>query len=318
VLPDDADEWVSAHVSPVGPIEVTHQRPWATVARVPTAASDVWFKACAPVQAFEPRLSAVLSRRWPDRMPGVIAVDERRAWLLLEDAGSRLGELGNSPEVWLEALPLYAELQRGECHAIDDHLAHGVPDLRTHTLPARFCELLQGDLPLDPDAAGRLRRFEPTFSDWCDDLASRGVPDSIQHDDLHHHNVFLHDGRVRFLDWGDSSMSHPFASLVVTFRFLEEINGLHPTDPWFRRLRDAYLEPWGGDQRDTLELALRVGAFAHAIAWIRQREPLDASDRAAFDVDYRVVLRRAVSVIPPNDWSGRSRSRKGSRKGRAS
>jgi hypothetical protein len=300
VLPDDVDEWVSVHVSPVGPIEVTHDRPWATVARVPTATGDIWFKACAPVQAFEPRLTAALSRRWPDRMPGVVAADERRGWLLLEDAGSNLGDLGNDPEFWLEALPVYAELQRGECHDVDDHLAHGVPDLRTDTLRARFCGLLQGDLPLDADAASKLRHFEPTFGDWCDDLASRGVPDSIQHDDLHHHNVYRREGRVRFLDWGDSSVSHPFASLVVTFRFLEQINGLHSTDPWFRRLRDAYLEPWGGDHLDTLEVALRVGRFAHAIGWIRQREPLNASDRAAFDVDYRVVLRRAVSVIPPN------------------
>jgi hypothetical protein len=298
VLPDAVAEWVSAHVCPVGPIDVTHDRPWATVARVPTATGDVWFKACAPVQGFEPRLTAVLSQRWPDRMPGVIAADEDHAWLLLEDAGSSLGDLGNSPEVWLEALPRYAELQREESHHIDDHLAHGVPDLRTDTLPARFCDLLRGDLPLDPDAAGRLRDFEPTFGDWCNDLADSGIPDSIQHDDLHHHNVYLRKGSVRFLDWGDSSMSHPFASLVVTFRFLEQINGLPPSDPWFRRLRDAYLEPWGSDHRDTFERALRVGRFAHAIAWIRHRDPQSAADRAAFDVDYRVVLRRAVSLIP--------------------
>ena len=37
--------------------------------------------------------------------------------------------------------------------------------------------------------------------------------------------------RPRVLDWGDASISHPFASLVVTFRFLEEVTGLPPGDP---------------------------------------------------------------------------------------
>ena len=38
---------------------------------------------------------------------------------------------------------------------------------------------------------------------------------------------------MRILDWGDSSISHPFASLFVTFRFLEEITHLSPDDAWF-------------------------------------------------------------------------------------
>jgi hypothetical protein len=33
-----AEGWLSAHVEPIGKIELTHERPWATVLRVPTAA----------------------------------------------------------------------------------------------------------------------------------------------------------------------------------------------------------------------------------------------------------------------------------------
>jgi hypothetical protein len=68
------------------------------------------------------------------------------------------------------------------------------------------------------------------------------------------------------LDWGDASISHPFASLVVTFEFLETSNGLPPDDPWFARLAAAYLEPWGGGHAETLELALQVGVLAHCCA----------------------------------------------------
>ena len=106
----------------------------------------------------------------------------------------------------------------------------------------------------------------------------------------------LHDGdQLRVLDWGDASISHPFASLVVTFRFLDEINHLPPGDPWFARLRDAYLEPWGSGLVETFALAQRTGIFAHAIASLRQRAHFSAAARTTFDEDFRVILRRALS-----------------------
>jgi hypothetical protein len=258
----------------------------------------VWFKACAPVQAFEPRLTAALATRWPDQLPRLLGWDEPRAWLLLDDAGVIARDLGNPPELWLHALPSYAELQRGESRRAADHLAHGVPDLRTATLPSRYPELLSRDLPVDQEGRDQLRRFEATFDRWCAELADAGIPDSIQHDDLHHGNLYLDHGKPLILDWGDSSISHPFASLVVTFRFLERFNGLDPADPWFARLRDAYLEPWGGAcHRDVFGLAMRVGRFAHAIAWIRQRDAMDAAARVSFDEEYALVLGRALAVI---------------------
>ena len=84
------------------------------------------------------------------------------------------------------------------------------------------------------------------------------MPASVQHDDLHHANVYVRGAEVRFLDWGDASVSHPFMSLVVTFRFLDELNKLPPADPWFRRLRDAYLEPSGAGLATAIELAIRT------------------------------------------------------------
>jgi hypothetical protein len=86
-----------------------------------------------------------------------------------------------------------------------------------------------------------------------------------------------------------------FASLFETFRFLEGVNGLAPDDPWFPRLRDAYLEPWGRGLVDTFALALRVGAFAHAIAWARQRVNLPHEARPDFDRGYSDMLRRALA-----------------------
>ena len=291
--------WIRSYVAPVDEIEVAHQRPWAKVLRVPIVAGVAWFKACAPVQAFEPRLTAELFARWPDRVPEVIAHDEEGAWLLLADAGTPVGAFGNPPEAWLEALPSYAELQRGEAARASDHLAHGVPDLRVASLPARFDDLLQRDLPLHRAEIGELGRFAPRFETLCEELGSRGVPNTIQHDDLHHTNLYAQNGRLRVLDWGDSSISHPFASLVVTFRFLEEVTKLRPSDRWFGRLRDAYLEPWGQGLAGAFALAIRVGAFSHAIAWARQRDHLPMDARPEFDNHFAVVLRQALGETSP-------------------
>ncbi len=291
-----AGDWIRAHVDAVGPIETAHERPWATVLRVPLADGAAWFKACAPLQAFEPRLTAELFARWPDRVPEVLGFDEERAWLLLADAGTRIDVWGNPPKAWLDALPLYAELQRGEAAHAEDHLAHGVPDFRVATLSARYEDLLQQDLPLEQDEIGRLREFAPLFAELCGELVEHGVTETVQHDDLHMTNLYVQGERFRVLDWGDASISHPFASLVVTFRFLEERNKLPPADPWFARLRDAYLEPWGNGLAGTFALAIRVGAFAHTLAWARQRDHLPEAARARFDRGFSIVLRRAIAL----------------------
>ena len=281
-------------MTPVAPIEVAHERPWSTVLRVPLRQGSAWFKACSRVQAFEPTLTARLCARWPDRVPDVIGYDADRAWLLLADAGAPLRETGNPPEAWLAALPGYAELQRGEAVHAEEHLAAGVPDMRLALLPARYQDLVDHDLPLDGREIQTLRDFAHRFADLCAELDARGLPASVQHDDLHSANLYVEGDRLRVLDWGDASISHPFMSLVVTFRFLEETNGLAPTDPWVSRLRDAYLEPWGSGLTETFGQAIRVGMVAHAIAWQRQRAFLPAESLMDFDRWFANILRRAL------------------------
>ncbi|HEY3522698.1 MAG TPA: phosphotransferase [Candidatus Limnocylindrales bacterium] len=300
-----ARAWIRGHVASAGPIEVAHDRSWATVWRVPIAGGTAWFKACATIVAFEPALTVALSARWPDRTAEVVAADLQRGWLLLADAGTRVDRLGNPPELWLRALPRYAELQRGESRHASEHLAAGVPDLRLATLPERYEDLIRADLPIGADETASVRAFASRFVALCEELAAVGIPDSLQHDDLHLTNLYLRGDETRVLDWGDASIGHPFASLVETFRFLEEFNGLRPDDPWFGRLRDAYLEPWGSGLRDAFELGLVVGGFAHAIPWLRQRAALPRADRPEFDSVFAVLLRRALRASDTIDRSAR-------------
>jgi hypothetical protein len=292
-----AEEWIREHVEPTGEIEVEKERPWATTLRVPTSDGPVWFKAAGGVQLFEPRLTAELSARWPDRVAQVLAHDEERAWLLLADAGTAIGVYGNPPEAWHAVLPRYAELQRGETAYADDHLAHGVPDRRLERLPELYADLVARDLPLDEDEQERYRAAAPRFAELVEELAAYGIGPTVQHDDLHMANVFSNDDELRVLDWGDACIAHPFFSLVVTFQFLVEVSNLPADDPWFPRLRAAYLEPWGRGLDDVLELALRVGAVAYTIAWARQYDHLPADEHEEFTGYWGYNLRLALAAI---------------------
>ena len=98
----------------------------------------------------------------------------------------------------------------------------------------------------------------------CEELASFGIPESIQHDDLHGANVFARDGVARVVDWGDACVSHPFGTLTITLSLFRE-----DTDWDVDRLRDAYLEPFGPPATlpRAADLGELVGAVTRALKW---------------------------------------------------
>jgi hypothetical protein len=294
---DEAEAWIRAHVEPLGGMELVHERPWGTVRRVSVAGGVAWFKVCPPGQAFEPRLTAALARRWSDRLPEVLGHDDERAWLLLGDAGEPLG-IDSGPEAWLPVLPRYAELQRGEAAHAAEHLDSRVPDRRIVTFPALYEAMLARELPLSSGDLTRLHAFAPRFAALCDELASGSVAETIQHDDLHGANVYPHGPMPRILDWGDSCVSHPFVTLFVTFMHLEEMAGEMRDGAWSARLRDAYLEPWGrpSELRSMFELAQRLGAFAHVFKELRVLDAITEEERPRFAPDIPGLLARCVAV----------------------
>jgi hypothetical protein len=190
----------------------------------------------------------------------VVAHDEARAWLLMRDAGSE-------PPAFADALPLYAQLQQGESPYAEEHLAHGVPDLRVEALPALYDDArTRFELPLP---AGEFERL-------CGELPP--LPPTVQHDDLHEGNVT----GVRVLDWGDTSISHPFFSLVIAH--------------WGGDPLDAYLEPWG-EAAKGIDVALRVGAVAHFLKWVRIRDALTPDERVELDRWFPLTLQKTLEYL---------------------
>lgn len=288
---ESAGDWISAHCTPTGPADSVRERAWATTTRIPTTDGSVWFKACAASHHFEPELVAALARVRPDLLPRVLAHDAARGWLLTADAGTPFKELGNPPELWHRVLPEYAELQR------EAVVPAATPDRSVPRWPELYEDMVASELPLGAEEVERLRRFAPRFGELSKELAAHGLPAAVQHDDLHQNNVFLDADGPRVVDWGDASLSHPFVSIVAPFRFLEEGNGLSPADPWFARLREAYLEPWGTGLGDALELAERLGRFVYAFGWVAVRRLLAPEALAPYDEGFRATLLRAIAVI---------------------
>ena len=85
--------------------------------------------------------------------------------------------------------------------------------------------------------------------------------------------------------WGDSCVSHPFHTLVVTLRVTAWKQGLEPGGRELLGLRDAYLTAFAGfgsraDLERAADLAHRTGTIARALAWARYVATMDEPFRS--------------------------------------
>ena len=96
------------------------------------------------------------------------------------------------------------------------------------------------------------------------ELASYGIAETLQHDDLHDGQVFVHGGRHLVMDWGDACVSHPFFTLSVTLDGMLAW-GLDDEERSVdvRPFQDAYLAPfrsvYDGDLDAEAVVARRLG-----------------------------------------------------------
>ncbi|MFJ5519358.1 aminoglycoside phosphotransferase family protein [Streptomyces griseoluteus] len=257
-------------VTGVGRVRV---RPWSVLMRVPVGRRDpVWFKANPPGSVFEGPLTAALARWVPESVLRPLAVEGERGWSLLPDGGRLFREAEVGPRAWEELLGGYARMQRALVPRVGELGALGVPRLRVSEVPASFDRLRQGNGSLEPEQRARLDALRPRLVDWCAELDAIGVPDSLDHADLHEGQLFHPaPGRFTYFDWGDAIVSHPFASLRVPALRAAERYGPEVLP----RLRDAYLDPWtdlglpAAELRRAAWLAWRLGALGRARAWTR-------------------------------------------------
>ncbi|MFI9630749.1 aminoglycoside phosphotransferase family protein [Streptomyces sp. NPDC052042] len=252
-------------------------RPWSVLVRMSVVGhSAVWFKANPPASAFEAVLTSALTHWVPEHVLEPLAVDVDHGWSLLPDGGDLFRDVLDrgpaGPRAWEEPLRQYARMQHALILHAEEIELLGVPSARTTVLPNVFDQVIAENTALQPDDLMRLHKLRPRLVDWCMELASVGIADSLDHSDLHDGQLFNPEaGRFTFFDWGDAAVSHPFCSFLVPARRALEQYGPEALP----RLRDAYLEPWTGNGRTTAELrravslAGRLGAIGRACSWGR-------------------------------------------------
>jgi hypothetical protein len=307
---DSAVGWIDERLAELGleaagSVEQRLVRPWSTLLVVPASGGDLWFKACMPALAHEVTVVEVLGRRRPDALPELLAVDRERGWMLQRHGGTQLREvLEREPGFgrWQEILPLYAELQLDAAADAGELLRAGAPDRRLERLPAAFEELLGTQRGLARGEAEGLLALAPRVRELCAELAGIGVPETIQHDDLHSGNVLVRDGGYAIVDWGDACVAHPFLTLHVTMRVLAYELGLDEGAPELDRYRDAYLEPWTrlarrDDLLRALGPALALGALGRALNWQVVADAVPAAERGEYDEIVADRLRLLASSL---------------------
>lgn len=284
-----ADRLASRDIRLTGEWAQPHARPWSTALRFETTDGRVWLKVNGPGTAHEAALTSLIDRRMPGIVPEVLAVDPISHWSLSRDGGPTLRTAGAPDTLWTawEGLVVrYAELQIGLADARAQVLDTGVREVSPSTVPGQARALLQELAEAPEDAGGlsaeqmdRLGDVLPELDDWCLELAASGIPDSVQHDDLHSSNVCW-SGSVataRFIDWGDTTWGSPLGTMLATMNSLAFhagvfVEGRPIDDARVLRVRDAYLEPFTsyadrGDLVRSVDLARRIGCVGKALSY---------------------------------------------------
>jgi hypothetical protein len=295
-----------------GEIEQSHIRSWSTVMTVPTDDGMLFFKASASIFAQEAALTDYLSKLRPEIMPELLAVDIPRHWMLMRDAGAPLRQFIRTEKSiarWKDILSLYAGLQKDLAQRVTHLLALGVMDRRLAKLPEMFEELIadESGLMLDQEDSltseeySGLRNSADDFARMCEVLASFGIPETLHHDDFHDANVFLRDGRITFTDWGESAVAHPFFTLVVMMRGVDNSMGVD-FSPESKQVRDMYLEHWISygtmeELRTIAKLAQRIGYVNRALTWKRSLDDMPEALRSEYAIAVPSYLKDFINDV---------------------
>lgn len=312
----EAKAWIHSaleknHLQLIGDIEQPHIRPWSTVMTVPTNAGTLYFKASASLFAHETALTDYLARFRPEIFPELLAVDTKRHWMLMRDAGTPLRQFirtEKSIALWKDVLPLYVNLQKAMAERTTHLLALGVMDRRLARLPAMFENLiadasammLDQEESLTSDEYSRLKGYGPEFARMCEKLTSFGIPETIHHDDFHDGNIFVQsNGKIILTDWGESAITHPFFTLVVIMRSVDNSMGMD-FSPESEDVRDMYLQYWTSyapidDLRSIVKLAQRIGYVNRALTWKMSLDDMPEELKSEYSIAVPTYLKDFIN-----------------------
>ena len=284
----DAERWVDARLAEraerrTGPVELVRSRPWGEVAKAESSVGTVWLKAPGPTTSFEVPLYGLLDKASPRSVLTPLGVDPERGWVLLPDGGPTLGERTEGAarvEGLIATLRRYARVQRDMEPYSDRLLEMGIADMRPQLILTRFDEAVAfsrhyaktSGSERDMKSVEEVATHRGSIAKWAAELERAPGRATLDHNDLHPWNVLGNPEQpetIRFYDWGDATVAHPFASAALPLGMIER-----EQPRALSRARDAYLDAFQdvgahADLVRILELACRCAKVARAHTWER-------------------------------------------------
>lgn len=307
-----ATQWIAEQVEAIGSAQagaVEQITGWeqSCVLRVPTKTGRLFFKALPGMYAVELCVLDLLAPQFGDSIPATVAVSTKNRWLLMEDFGGH--PLMECPDgaAWLSAIRTYASMQRSMEHHVDQMVAVGVPARPLGDLVAHVTDLLDDDgallcgqaRGLTPEEREQIRAALPEIDTHVQCLERLGIPDTLEHGDLHAHNINVRDDGLVFYDWTLTAVTHPFLSMAYLEHFLA---GKQETPPVsVESLRETYLAHWSdmaqlADLRRGLRSAMVLLPLYWALTYFQFIMPfLEPRDRWLRDKGVPFHLRQFLS-----------------------
>ncbi len=271
------------------------------VERIPTSEGVRYLKASSALFAHEPATTAWLAGVAPAVVPGVLAIDETRACLMMEALPPAQPAL-TVEQQRVSTCTAMAQVQLAVAGRNDELRATGAPERGLASTGLALTDMLSTGIPAGQLDGRRRRGLEDGLDralGLLDELAACRLPDVLVHGDLHPANVVAAaDGAVVF-DWSDACLGHPVLDLVHLYaaRPGAERPQLDWNAPWVQ----AYLEPWreectDSDLRGALALADVADLAFQAVTYQRIQASLEPDARQ----DLAGATLRALNALVNN------------------
>ena len=254
---------------------------FSLVLLVPVNTGNLYFKATRSSTRHEAAISRYFHTMYPGKSTDILRIQETEGWLLMKELGGVPIRQLKDKEIWKAAITEYAQLQVSEISNIDGLSRMNVPNRTLSILKKDIIQHLEDmcDTGLNAEEKEAVMSLQPELLAMCDELEQLVPVHSIDHGDLHSANIQYVNGKLVFLDWGDSSITHPFFSTRVFWNSLFEL--VDNDSDWLKvidEFRPYYLKAWTAiAPLEKLERALRIsdqlGCIHRAISWYSYLNP---------------------------------------------
>ena len=272
------------------------------------------FKACPPAYAVEPTLTKYLSKKYPNLIAEVKAIESNEVFLLSAAFSGREVVTGDIKSFEAAAHGL-AKIQVAEANEVSTLVSLGLVVQDYHVLMDSILALLNDQSALMVGEKGgltneELNKFKGAkrlLTLAVSRLQAIGVPLSLEHGDFRAANILCNDSHsCCIIDWSGAVISHPFFSLA---QLLDEED--HAQDPFSAdQIKDqialAYFSPWlnAGFARAHLKEALDLARLLMPIIrGIERRERLipNLADAKSWTFSVTYWVRRFLLRLASHD-----------------